>query len=266
MAEHFKELLEMPMNHLIEQVLPFRSPAYLESFYDKLLAQGIVSPQDLLGTTMAALEMKLSTHGSFNFIEMADTISLRNAVQPEQKKVEACTRRRSSEMRVQRSRSAKNRGFKNDRGRQRSGISRCHRIRKTSPLRQCSPSKPLLWKAVERNDIALVEDLLKLDHDVEEKIQGWTPLMKAAEENRTEILKLLIEKGADINAQNKKGRSALSFAAAPSMQRKTSKETLRILLSKGADSTMKCARELTPKAYALKEKRDDAVKILEEFE
>ena len=265
MAEHFKELLEMPMNHLIEQVLPFRSPGYLESFYDKLLAQGIVSPQDLLGTTMAALEMKLSTHGSFNFIEMADTISLRNAVQPEQKKVEACTRRRSSKMRVQRSRSPKNRGFKNDRRRQGSD-SRCHRIRKTSPLRQCSPSKPLLWKAVEGNDITLVVNLLKLDPDVEEKFQGWTALLKAAEENRTEILKLLIERGADINAQNKKGRSALSFAAAPSMKRKTSTESLRILLSKGADSTMKCGRGLTPKAYALKESRDDAVKILNEFE
>ena len=63
MAEHFKELLEMPMNHLIEQVLPFRSPGYLECFSEKLLEQGIVSPRDLLGTTMAALEMKLSTHG-----------------------------------------------------------------------------------------------------------------------------------------------------------------------------------------------------------
>ena len=159
------------MNHLIEQVLPFRSPGYLESFSEKLLEQGIVSPRDFLGTTMAALEMKLSTHGSFNFIEMADTISLRNAVHPEQKSIEARTRRPSSEKRQQRSRSPKDRGFKNDRGRQKSG--RWHRIRKSSPLRQCSSSKPSLWKAVEQSDIALVEELLKLDHDVEEKFQFW---------------------------------------------------------------------------------------------
>ena len=165
MADHFKELLEMPMSHLIEQVLPFRSPGYLECFSEKLLEQGIVSPRDLLGTTMAALERKLSTHGSFNFIEMADTISLRNAVHPEQKS--------SSEKRQQRSRSPKDRGFKNDRGRQKSG--RWHQIRKSSPLRQCSSSKPSLWKAVEQSDEALVKELLLLDHDVEGKFQGWTP-------------------------------------------------------------------------------------------
>ena len=91
-------------------------------------------------------------------------------------------------------------------------------------------------------------------------------MMKAAEENSVEILRLLIEKGADKNAQNKRGRTALSFAAAPSMDRETSKDTLRFLLSQGADSTVKCARGLAPKAYALQEKRVDALQILQGFE
>ena len=149
MAGHVKELREMPMNHLIEQVLPFRSPGYLETFCEKLLAEGIASPQDLLGTTKAALETKLSTHASFNFIELADTISLRSAIDPEQKSADAqnrgskrsparrrslerryhrsrSPRRRSPERRWQRFRSSNNRQFRNDRGGERSD-SRSHR-------------------------------------------------------------------------------------------------------------------------------------------
>ena len=76
--------------------------------------------------------------------------------------------------------------------------------------------KPALWAAVEANDFNLVRDLLEEGHDVEEKHLGWTPLMKAAEDNHVEIMIELIWKGADIDETNPKGRTALSFAACPS--------------------------------------------------
>ena len=113
---HCNELREMPMNHLIEQVLPFRNLGYLATFCEKLLAQGIATPPDLLGTTRTALETKLSKHESFKFMDLAaDTLSLGSAIDSEQKSADALVQRRCSEKRRQRSRSSKNHRCKNDR-------------------------------------------------------------------------------------------------------------------------------------------------------
>ena len=75
-----QELTEMAMSALVEQVLPFRSGKYLEDFCEKMLAEGIAAPADLLRVSKDALETKLSTQAAFNFIEMADAISLRTAI------------------------------------------------------------------------------------------------------------------------------------------------------------------------------------------
>ena len=111
--------------------------------------------------------------------------------------------------------------------------------------------------------------LLDNGADPEERFQGWTPLMKASEEGFVEIMKMLIEMNVDVEAVNRNGRTALSFAAAPSMRlserRDTPIDALQLLLSKGADPTRKCTtRKWTPKQYAEKEKRHDAVTVLTE--
>ena len=77
------QLRDLPLSSLMEQVLPFRSAKYIEDFTEKLLGEGIASPGDLLLASREALETKLRSHAAFNFIEMADTISLRNAVDPQ---------------------------------------------------------------------------------------------------------------------------------------------------------------------------------------
>ena len=63
----------------------------------------------------------------------------------------------------------------------------------------------------------------------------------------------------------KKGRTALSFAVAPSMKRKTACDTLKLLLEHKADPRQKDKKGLTAKAHAVQEKRQDAVMILKEF-
>jgi len=73
-------LSELPMQALVEQVLPFRSTTYTESFCEKMLSEGIAAPADLLKVSKEALETKLAMHASFNFIEMADAISLRQSI------------------------------------------------------------------------------------------------------------------------------------------------------------------------------------------
>ena len=128
------------------------------------------------------------------------------------------------------------------------------------------PEKPLLWAAVENGDQEMVERLIKGDVNINEQYQGWTPLMKAAEENQGEIIKLLLENHADIDVANRKGRTALSFAAAPSMKRPTAIDALQVLLDNGADPSQKDDRKLTARMRASREKRKDAEAILNDFE
>ena len=128
-----------------------------------------------------------------------------------------------------------------------------------------------MWAACARNDGAVVQDLLTQGKDPEEKFEGWSPLMKAAEEGALDALRLLLEKKVDIESSNRKGRTALSFAAAPSMNnedrtdRPTPTQVIRVLLENGADPKRKCERGMTPKEYAVKAKRDEAIAIFEEF-
>ena len=90
--------------------------------------------------------------------------------------------------------------------------------------------------------------------------------MKAAEEGHDQIVSLLIGKRADLSAANGKGRDALSFAAAPSMNRSTSIPTVRRLIECGANLSHRDSLGMTAKERAKKEKRDEAVACLEEFE
>ena len=68
------------MSCLVEQVIPFRNSLYIEGLCEKMLGEGIAAPADLLRVSKEALETKLASHAAFNFIEMADAISLRTAI------------------------------------------------------------------------------------------------------------------------------------------------------------------------------------------
>jgi len=61
-----------------------------------------------------------------------------------------------------------------------------------------------------------------------------TPLMVAAERGYTEVVKALIDSGADVNAQRNNGWSALIHAA-----RYGRTETVRVLMDAGADVNAK---------------------------
>ena len=92
---------------------------------------------------------------------------------------------------------------------------------------------------MEDGDLEHVRMLLRGSADVEEKFNGWSPLMKAAEEGHVQIIRELLNKRADIKVTNKKWRGALSFAAAPSNNKRTNLNALWVLLEAGADCTHK---------------------------
>jgi len=62
----------------------------------------------------------------------------------------------------------------------------------------CSP--PLMRAAFE-GDTSRVRALLQQGEDVNQTDRGWTPLLVAVHQSRIETARLLIEKGADVQAR-----------------------------------------------------------------
>ena len=268
-------VIEANIKDLMEKVLPFRSTKYIDDFTEKLLGEGIVSPLDLLITSKEALEQKLSSHAAFNFIEMADTISLRNAVDPNRQdslqEAQAKNQQRPSQRSTERRQRSRSRSRNRGRGHGHTQGDRQNSHQSwRSPPRGEKKNKPELWAAIERSDAVAVGRLLQSGADTEEKFEGWSPLMKASEEGSVEIVQMLLEKKVDMEASNKNGRTALSFAAAPSMMngrtpRKTPVDVLRLLLQNGADAARKDKRGMNPRANATKAKREDALKVFDDM-
>jgi ankyrin repeat protein len=71
--------------------------------------------------------------------------------------------------------------------------------------------------------------------------EGHTDLMCAALEGRTEAVKALLQKGADVNAKDDMGRTALMFAAINAHD-----ETVKVLLEYGADVNTRANDGATP--------------------
>jgi ankyrin repeat protein len=69
--------------------------------------------------------------------------------------------------------------------------------------------------AIVMGEPALIEVLLQkgIDPDMKMDLIGTTPLMVAALENQIELVKLLVDAGANINHQNQEGLTALMMAA-----------------------------------------------------
>ncbi|GAA3623975.1 ankyrin repeat domain-containing protein [Flavivirga jejuensis] len=66
--------------------------------------------------------------------------------------------------------------------------------------------------SIAKGDLETVKKLIDRGADVNEKSNGMTPAMYAAKFNRTDILKLLIAKGANLKAKSAKKMTALKYA------------------------------------------------------
>ena len=139
------------------------------------------------------------------------------------------------------------------------------------PLPVQGDSIPQLWSACARNDVETVKTMLTEGEDMEEVVSGWTPLMKAAEEGAFECVQLLLDKKANIEATTHKGRTALSFAAAPSMRnpdmahRPISTDVIYLMLERGANAAHKDQQGKTAQDRAEISKRYDAVTAFDNF-
>jgi len=86
---------------------------------------------------------------------------------------------------------------------------------------------------------------------------GWTALMFAAKRNNKEVVKVLVAAGADINDQNNNGWTALMFAA-----RNNNKEVVEVLVNAGADINAKNNAGWTALMFAAKSRNLEAYNFL----
>ena len=206
---------------------------------------------------------------------MADAVSLRCSIDRAQNAGRSSSRRQGR-ARVSPRRSHK-RSTRNHRGQVRknskSRVSvdlgrrdqrRRNKDRGARNKRRENKQAPELWAACERNDPEGVAQLLAEGKDTEVVFAGWTPLMKAAEDNAVECLQQLLLKKANIEACTRKGRTALSLAAAPVARNKpAATAVLRALLEHGADDTRVDEMGKTAKDRAVMAKRHGAIAIFE---
>jgi len=66
--------------------------------------------------------------------------------------------------------------------------------------------------SIVKGDVETVQKLIKLGADVNEKWNGLTPAMYAAKFNRSEVLVILIDNGANLKTKSDKGQTALEYA------------------------------------------------------
>jgi hypothetical protein len=66
--------------------------------------------------------------------------------------------------------------------------------------------------SIAKGDLETVQKLISRGADINQKSNGMTPVMYAAKFNRVEILKLLIDKGANLKAQSDKKMTAAKYA------------------------------------------------------
>ena len=67
-------------------------------------------------------------------------------------------------------------------------------------------------KAVMQGDVDTVKKLIELGEDVNQKSLGRAPIHYAARYNKVEVLKVLIENGADLKKRCDKGMTAVNYA------------------------------------------------------
>ncbi len=116
-----------------------------------------------------------------------------------------------------------------------------------------------LYKAAERGDLKEVEEILSSPSrlDLNDAWRQWTPLMRACQHNYLEIVKLLLDAGANINYIGPQKSTALIKAV-----HYCNFDIASFLISKGASVNNQDTSGNTALIFAIQVHRDDLVDLL----
>lgn len=122
-------------------------------------------------------------------------------------------------------------------------------------IRNAQDETPLMLAAL-RGYVGICKDLIARDADVNKP--GWTPLHYAATGGHIDVVRLLLEHHAYIDAESPNGSTPLMMAAMYG-----SLETVQTLVQAGADTNIKNLLGLTALDFALRAGKPDSVIYLE---
>lgn len=168
----------------------------IEEILQKLENQGVHTIVDLGPNQISveAFERKLSQFHHFGRTEMSDTVSLTRAAERWcQEAMQLQHRQKSCFVRSRSPRRQRNRDEGNY-ARSRGGGAGHQNARKedSQHSKRIVQYKPQLWMCVENGDKHGVQACLARGDDRDETLEGWTPLMKAAEEGYVDIVQVLL--------------------------------------------------------------------------
>jgi hypothetical protein len=128
-----------------------------------------------------------------------------------------------------------------------------------SPLTQVevrtAQDESALMLAALKGYLEICKLLIARDADVNKP--GWTPLHYAATGGHVDVMRLLLDNHAYIDAASPNGSTPLMMAA-----RYGTNDAVKLLLEAGADPTLKNAKGLTAISFAQQVQREDAVALI----
>jgi hypothetical protein len=131
-------------------------------------------------------------------------------------------------------------------------------IEKRANVNNVEYAEALLRQAAEEGRVERVKLLLEKGADVNAAdVFRWTPLCWASVSGHVEVVKLLLEKGADVNAADGLRRTPLCWAS-----QKGHVEVVKLLLEKGADVNTADTPGWTPLRLASEKGHVEVVKLL----
>jgi uncharacterized protein len=120
--------------------------------------------------------------------------------------------------------------------------------------RNAADETPLMMAAL-KNEVDYATRLIARGADINKT--GWAPLHYAATSGNVQIIKLLLDKDAFINAESPNGTTPLMMAA---MYGTT--EAVQLLLDQGADPLMKNQLNMSAVDFANRASRPDAIQLI----
>jgi len=108
-----------------------------------------------------------------------------------------------------------------------------------------------------RGQVVLAKLLISLKADINHP--GWTPLHYAATSGHTELIQLLLDESAYIDAESPNGTTPLMMAA-----RYGNAKAVQLLIDEGADILLKNQLGLSAVDFAVQGNRPDSLKLVQE--